>query len=249
MFLRAMGHVLWPLDGTSSAQTRYSIRLLCFWFARSLLERHFRRLGRPLDILEVGVGVGGDAELRAFIGAQNWIARWDGLDVNVPAGQSELYDEFFEADIEQDLVLPRTYDAVVLSHVLEHLLEPEAAMARLSKALAAGGVLIGGSPTMPSTIGPVRERFLRRKNRGVPVTAHRHMSVITPSRIRRVARDCSLEPELIAGTFFIRSSGSFLENYAAWIRANLAWGAAFPSLGGELYFSLRKPAFAFSERS
>jgi hypothetical protein len=90
-------------------------------------------------------------------------------------------------------------------------------------------------------LGPIREIFLRRKNRDVPVTEHRHMSVITPARIRRVARECALEPELIAGTFFMRSSGFFLENYAPWIRANLAWGAAFPSLGGELYFSLRKP--------
>src|SRR5436190_14538320 len=154
MFLRAMGHVLWPLDGTSSAQTRYSIRLLCFWFARSLLERHFRRLGRPLDILEVGVG--GDAELRAFIAAQSWIGRWDGLDVNLPVTKPGLYDDFFEADVEHDLALPRTYDAVVLSHVLEHLLAPEAAMAQLAKVLAPGGVLIGGSPTMPSTLGPIR---------------------------------------------------------------------------------------------
>lgn len=235
----ALSHVLWPLDGISGSRTRYSIRLLRYWFARSLLERLHRRLGRPLNVLEVGVG--GDAELRTYIGAQNWIGRWDGLDVNFPR-KSELYDAFIETDIEKPLALPRTYDAVLLSHVLEHLLEPEAAMARLSDALAPGGALIGGSPTMPAVIGRVREKSLRRKNAFVPVTEHRHLSVITPSRIRRLARDIGLDAELVTGTFFVRWTGFVLENYPLWIRANLAWGALFPSLGGELYFSLRKPA-------
>jgi hypothetical protein len=77
-----LSHVLWPLDGISGPRTRYSIRLLRYLFARSLLERLHRRLGRPLNVLEVGGG--GDAELRTSIGAQAWIGRWDGLDVNFP---------------------------------------------------------------------------------------------------------------------------------------------------------------------
>jgi len=239
--LRALSHVAWPLDGISTPRTRYSIRLLRFWFARSLLERQHRRLGRPLRILEVGVG--GDAEVRTFIGRQDWIERWDGLDVNVPRNL-ELYDALIEADVEKPFTLPHAYDAVLLSHVLEHLLEPEAAMARLAQALAPGGVLIGGSPTMPGTVGRLRERFLRHKNERVPVTEHRHMSVISPVRIRRFGRRAGLEAELVTGTFFMRWTGSAMENYLTWIRANLTWGALFPSLGGELYFSLRKPMTA-----
>lgn len=235
---RVLSHVFWPLDGISGPHTRYSIRLLRYWFARSLLERLHHHLGRPLTVLEVGVG--GDAELRTYIGKRNWIGTWDGLDVNFPR-RTDLYNSFIEADIEKPLSLPRRYDAILLSHVLEHLLEPEVAMARLSDALAPGGALIGGSPTMPATIGRIREKSLRRKNEFVPVTEHRHLSVITPWRIRRFAHDTHLDPELITGTFFMRWSGSLLENFPFWIRANLAWGAIFPALGGELYFSLRKP--------
>ena len=49
-----------------------------------------------------------------------------------------------------------------------------------------------------------------------------------------------LDPELVTGTFFLRWSGLFLENFPFWIRMNFAWGALFPSLGGEVYFLLRK---------
>ena len=233
-------HIRWPLHGIAGQHTRYSIRLLRYWFARSLLERVHRQAGRPLRILEVGVG--GKAELRDFIGSQRWIERWDGLDVNRSIHNTGLYDQFFEADVESDLslVLPHNYDAVVVSHILEHLLDPHAAMARLANALAPGGVLIGGSPTMPSLIAPFRESFLRRKNATIPVTEHRHVSVITPMRIRRFAQALMLDPELVTGTFFLRWSGLFLENFPFWIRMNLAWGALFPSLGGEVYFLLRK---------
>jgi len=233
-------HVGWPLLGIAGERTNYSIRLLRYWFALSLLERLHRRLGRPLRVLEIGVG--GDAELRAFIGAQSWIGRWDGLDINQPNKNTELYDEFVTADVEAPFVLPRTYDAILLSHVLEHLAEPEAAMTRLLNALAPEGLLMGGSPTMPQTLARLRESFLRRKNETVPVTEHRHLSVITPTRIRRFAHARDLDIELLTGTFFLRWSGGFLEDFPIWIRLNMAWGALMPSLGGEVYFSLRRPA-------
>lgn len=234
-------HIEWPLHGIDGPQTRYSVRLLRNWFVRSLLERLYRRLGRPLRVLEVGVGR--RAELRAVIGSQDWIGHWDGFDVNRPVVQLELYNDFFEADVEAPLPpeLPRNYDVVLLSHILEHLVEPETAMARLVDVLAPDGLLIGGSPTMPAAMARLREHFLRRKNEGVPVSEHRHMSVISPSRIHRFAQRNGLDAELVTGTFFLRWSGFFLENFATWIRLNLAWGALFPSLGGEVYFALRKP--------
>jgi hypothetical protein len=103
-------------------------------------------------------------------------------------------------------------------------------MLECSKHLHKEGLLIGGSPTMPSLLAVAHEPWLRFKHRRVidDIKVHRHISVITPRRI------------LLAGTFFCRWSGLILEDTKLWLRANLAWGALFPSLGGELYFALRK---------
>jgi hypothetical protein len=49
---------------------------------------------------------------------------------------------------------------------------------------------------------------------------------------------------MLTGTFLARWSGSPLENRAWWLRLNQFWGALFPSLGGEVYLSARKPAEA-----
>lgn len=232
-------HLRWPLARQADHHpTRYSIRSLRYWFPQSLLRQLHERLGRPLHILEVGVG---GSDLPALLGRPRWIARWDGLDVNPARDGDRFYDDFIEADLEHPIVLPRQYDAIVLVHVLEHLFEPEAAMARLVPALHGSGLLIGGSPTMPAPLALLRQRWLRRKNDGVAVSEHRHLSVITPRRIRHFARERALDVDLLTGAFFLRSSGSCLENFRIWIRANMLWGAAFPSLGGELYFSLRKP--------
>jgi hypothetical protein len=40
----------------------------------------------------------------------------------------------------------------------------------------------------------------------------------------------------------MRSKGSPLENSAAWMRFNLAWGRLFPWWPGEIYWLMRKPA-------
>lgn len=49
-----------------------------------------------------------------------------------------------------------------------------------------------------------------------------------------------LSVDLLAGAFFCRWTNFAAENSPLWMRSNLAWGAIFPSLGGELYFSIRK---------
>lgn len=217
-----------------------------------LLEELHARLSRPLSVLEVGVGdgkmlrfLGGPSIDNERYGLPSWIARWDGLDVQVE--QSTLrrysYSDYIEADIEASFSLGgRRYDAIVLLHVLEHLFAPEKALSRLLDGIQERGALMGGSPTMPGLAAMMHEPLLRNRYKAVwqNVQAHRHLSVITPGRIRRFAKSNGMSIDLIAGAFFCRWTNLFLENYEAWARANVLWGALFPALGGELYFSIRR---------
>lgn len=252
-------HVNWPLGEFSPLgrfsnriPRRYPIRFLRYWFARRLLENLHAELGRPISVLEVGVDRG---QMLAFMGGlhiggdrfarPDWIGRWDGVDVNVDQSTRDRYSysELMEADVETPFVLDEQgYDAVLLLHVLEHLFDPESALRHVGKALRPGGLLIGGSPTMPAWLASMHEPFLRWKFRKVldDVHVHRHLSVISPSRMARFAEQNEFEPELLAGTFLCRWSEVSLEDTEWWARANLFWGAMFPSLGGEVYFALRR---------
>ena len=252
-------HVGWPLGEfsplnrfSSLSLRRYPVRFLRYWFARSLLENLHAKLGRPISVLEIGIDRG---QMLAFMAGPHiggdrfarpdWIGRWDGIDVNVDQSTKDRYSysELMEADVEKPFVVDEQgYDAVLLLHVLEHLFDPEATLRHVSKALRPGGLLIGGSPTMPAWLAAMHEPYLRCKFRKMldDVQVHRHLSVITPSRMARFAEQNEFETELLAGTFLCRWSGLSLEDSEWWARANLLWGAMFPSLGGEIYFSLRR---------
>ncbi len=251
-------HLRWPFHGFETAShIGYTgvradpVKLLRYWFGRLLLERLHASVGTPLSVLEVGIGGG---QMLGFMGGArhgdtyalpHWIARWDALDVQAAPAVLERYSysDYFEADVEAPLDLKgRRYHAVIFIHVLEHLFKPEQAMLQCSKHLTEHGLLIGGSPTMPSLLAVAHEPWLQFKHRDVinDVKIHRHISVITPRRVRRFAHRHHFQIELIAGTFFCRWSGFILEDTKLWLQANLAWGALFPSLGGELYFALRK---------
>jgi SAM-dependent methyltransferase len=230
-------HVAWPLTGFSSEGRRYPTRELRYWFMASLLRREAELLGRPLRVLEIGIASG---ELPRFIGKAAWKGAWHGVDIKATNETRALYDRYIEANLDAPLSLTESYDAVVALHVLEHLINPERALEGVLRYLSPQGVLIGGSPTMPTMLARLYEPRLRRRYRHVPVTEHRHLSVVTPSRVRAFAAEHQLSVDLLTGTFLCRASRSPLEDYAFNMRLNLLWGAFVPSLGGEMYFALRK---------
>jgi 2-polyprenyl-3-methyl-5-hydroxy-6-metoxy-1,4-benzoquinol methylase len=231
---------------------RYPIRYLRYWFIRYLLTALHRRLDRPIRVLEVGIGRG---KMLAFMGGAQIeagryalppsIARWDALSAQADPEtlRRYSYSDFQTIDLDKPFELPSdSYDAVIVLHVLEHLAAPEVVMRQLASGVPQGGLLVGGSPTMPDLLAPIHERQLRRKyaEKLHDVRTHKHLSVITPKRIRRFAREEGMAADFLSGAFFLRSSRSALEDRPWWLRANLMWGAAFPALGGEVYFALRR---------
>jgi SAM-dependent methyltransferase len=249
-------HPLWELRGFDTLprmpvenpgklheRMRYPLRYLRYWFMRMLLEQEAARLGRPLRVCEVGVGRG---QMLAFMGGESSgpesfrlpavISRWDAVDRHLrPELARYSYSNLYQHDLatNQSLSVGR-YDAVIFLHVLEHLMEPEKTLDRFLETLEPHGIFLGGSPTTPNCIAKYWEARLRRN-----VGANGHVSVLTPARLRDYGRLRDMKTEFLSGAYLMRNGGRSIENSALWLRLNLLWGAAFPSLGNEVYFSLR----------
>lgn len=219
---------------------RYPIRLLRYWFGYQLLRDECLAAGRPLDVAEIGVHNGQMLEfVKSAPEGVRW-GRWTAVDAVMlrPKLERVGYEDFLEGNLEDpSFGLEAQYDTAVLLHVLEHLHDPEAVVARIAASIRPGGSLIGGFPVLPAWLAPIRERQVRRT--AAPMG---HVSIFSPSRVRAMAAAAGLETEFLSGAFFLRSKGSALENSAAWMRFNLAWGRAFPWWPGEVYWLLRKPA-------
>jgi SAM-dependent methyltransferase len=129
------------------------------------------------------------------------------------------------------------YDVIIALHVLEHLSEPERAVRFLAHALKPNGRLLGGFPVVPRGLDQFREKQIRKT-----AQPHGHVSAFSPQRVHRMAHQAGMVTDYASGAFAVRASGSFLEDREWWMRANIAFGAIFPSWPGEIYFQLRKPA-------
>ncbi|MCX7869420.1 MAG: methyltransferase domain-containing protein [Terrimicrobiaceae bacterium] len=217
---------------------RYPVRLLRYWFGYHLLREEAVRLGRGIEVAEVGVHSGQMFEFYRSMPGAPPVARWTAFDAVVLRDKLRKagYTEMVEVNVEDPAFsMGGPYDAALALHILEHLHHPEAALGRIAQGLRVGGVVIGGFPVLPDWLRTAREARLRRT--AAPMG---HVSVFSPRRVREMARACGMAAEFLAGAYFLRSKGLALENLAWWMRFNLLWGALFPWWPGEIYWRFRK---------
>ena len=223
----------------------YPIRLIRYWFTYHLLRLEANKVNGGLSVCEIGVDTG---QMLGFMNAAETstkskvaIKNWDAIDCLIrkeilePVG----YKNFYEVDLEgADFQLDphQQYDAMVMLHVLEHLFNPEALITKLVPHLKEGGAMIGGFPSLPKCMEQAREKKIRPKARKFG-----HVSVFSPERVMKMAKDNGLEVEFFSGAFLFRKKGFFLENFVWWFRFNLWFGAMFPAWPGETYWLIRKP--------
>ena len=235
-----------PQGGTARPSgIRYPLRAVRYWLMDHLLRGEAAQRGQPLRICEVGVG---DGALLAFVNESSrsrpgerppWAKTWDAMSLRIDRDRLKAigYNHCIEADVEQRaLEVTGEYEVLIFLHLLEHLYDPEAAVARLLPALKPNGLVIGGAPALPDLLRRLRERQLRKD-----AEPFGHVSVISVARIKQLARTHNLRVELLTGAWLTRATGSVLENHAVWLRLNLAFGALLPRWPGELYWALRVP--------
>jgi SAM-dependent methyltransferase len=117
-----------------------------WWFrgrrdiCRDALERHLPAR-RPLRLLDVGCGTGGNLPMLQQFGEV------EGLELDpgaVARSRARLGDasRVHQGALPDGIPRAHPYDAVTALDVLEHLEDPEAALAAIARALVPGGVLL-----------------------------------------------------------------------------------------------------------
>ncbi len=219
-----------------SSTTRYPIKLLRYWFMYQFIKQQHACLGRPLRVCEIGVDRG---QMRRYVQDAGFteLACWEAVDYKL---QPELNESGYTKQIQANVDLPEfalaeKYDVIIVLHLLEHLFEPENLAQKLSAALEADGILIGGFPAVPQIIQVQRQETIRKT-----ASAFGHVSTFSPQRVKNMAEQCGLSLDFLSGTYFLRKRNFALENCPFWVRLNLVWGTLFPALSGEIYWCMRK---------
>lgn len=159
-----------------------------------------RRLPRDAtaSILEVGCGTGATGALALASGRAQ---RYTGIELFERAADEarKVLTEVITGDVER-LELdfgPTTFDALILSEVLEHLIEPQRTLEKLLKSLRPGGLILASSPNIAHW-RVIRELIHGRFNLvDQGVFDRTHMRWFTPSTFAAMFQDAGLRVESI----------------------------------------------------
>jgi len=135
----------------------------------------------PGRLLDVGCGSGG---FLAAAAGQGWQAEGIDFDARAIAAANELDGVTARVgDLDDPALVDGTYDAITMSHVIEHLPDPAHAFARCAALLRPGGRLVMVTPNMQAQ---GRDLF-GGDWRGLEIPRHLHL--FTAASLKRLARD------------------------------------------------------------
>lgn len=154
--------------------------------------------GPNAAILELGCGSGGTG--RAVIAAGK-AGRYVGIELNSNAARTaaEALSEVLVGDVH-DIDLARyveQFDALIISEVLEHLIDPWAVAERLALCLKPGGKVFASSPNIAHW-QVVRDLFLGRfQYEEVGIMDRTHVRWFTPDSYREMFEAAGVEVESV----------------------------------------------------
>jgi 2-polyprenyl-3-methyl-5-hydroxy-6-metoxy-1,4-benzoquinol methylase len=154
---------------------------------RSAADRYVRELRRPhpgARVLDVGCG---DGEFLAEMRAAGWRAEGLDTDARAVARARERGLDVREGTLRPGMYAPESFDAVTLSHVIEHLHDPVAMLGTCAVIVRRDGVVWIATPNLASR----GHRRYGRSWRGLEPP--RHLVLFTPRALARALTRANLE--------------------------------------------------------
>jgi len=200
-----------------------------------------------LRLLDVGSGSG---HLKYFCDFGN--IDWHGLEMSQKAISRcrDLGYKMYECDAQTEPfpLEDASFDVVVASHILEHLSDPEFALAQMSRVLKPGGLLILGVPVKPFLTNHLLTLYYRSKT--IPKGGTRWaFDLFTFKRLLQRCLKNSFELVDVRGFRFLSArTRANWENHKAFYKANVWFGKLCPSLTREVNVVLRKTGIGLPDQ-
>ena len=227
------------VDYTPLADPRYTSRpeLVSLYWNYHPRYRFLKTLPRGSRLLDAGAGPGGLVLWKEWLPPRRDDIRMCAVDM-VPGELFERYDDFQICDLDSEQLKygPGSFNAVLLSHVLEHIKDEKKFFLELGRVLTAGGRLYVEVPTPASRHFPGRQLFL---DRGVDVSTvnffddSTHLRTFSLGELSALAEGSGftpLESGLIGNrymedellSFGIRNGDQELATYGLWSKLGFA---------------------------
>lgn len=177
------------------------------------------------SVLELGCASGATGALAL---AQKKCSRWVGIELHEPSGLQarEILTEVHIGDVEM-MALPfeaASFDALVCSEVLEHLIDPERTLKKLASFLKPGARVYASVPNI-THYRVVIDLFLGKFDyRDFGVMDRTHLRWFTPKTLRNLFEVCGIAvDELIPlpDSRFRRFASKFPLGHLAWCGIDL----------------------------
>jgi SAM-dependent methyltransferase len=261
--------LLWPGTGRlGRLRSEVKIELLHRWYGYGM--RSSRRLARGLAALmallpgvkrRVGYGIRfvpagkgrlldvgcGNGEYLLIMSRLGWEVCGIEPDASAAALVRGLGFQVRSEPLEAVSLEPRSFGAITLHHVLEHLSDPAAMLERLARSLREGGLLVSISP---NPCGLLARRFQTAWRQ---LDAPRHLVLLGPRGLKEIAHRAGLRPIVSTSArmseWTIRHSApvetagdTCLSNWTPRLMARLCqvWVELQPSAGEEVVLIARK---------
>lgn len=235
--------------GVLPSDRRFRLSRARFPVMADMLAAQAQRAGRPLRVLDAGVG---QAKLERVYAHRHPETPLDWHGADLLGFRLRLRPGVALRKVQADLhALPFAdagFDAVTCSYVYQHLVDPAAVTAELSRVLAPGGRLLLSLPNRPQPLkccGELLNPWLvaRQRRKGRVFTYGPQVQYYNLPRVRRLVRQAGLRPVAWQGLGFLTGGPlAWLEDHEAYYRLNLTLGRWFARFARDLVCAAEKPA-------
>ena len=227
---RIASHPLYAA-GPSAAMVAYTFEVFA---------RHYR----SGPILEVGPAEGVMTELLAQV--QPELSIVEGSEIFCADLRRRFPQAAVHCSLVEDFTTERRFQAIVLSHVLEHVLEPVPVLRSLGSLLAPGGFIFLAVPNSRSIhrqAGVLLGQLEFEESMSPLDHAHGHRRVYNPETLRHDIRRAGLQLGHFGGFWLKAYANAQIQTLtrAEDLRAYFRLGERYPDIAAELYAIVQQP--------